>query len=116
MSAADATADPQRILRSNEFWRQEDPEYLLLEFDKCQREKERMRQSIYANAKDFRLCYWTGMGVWIALRGNKVKGNNKLPLDKGGKERNCGSKYCEQVSALSGVSEISFQSNSINDQ
>jgi len=57
-------------------------------------------KNIFGNAKDFRLCYWTGMGVWIALRGNKVNGNNKLFLDKGVKEGTCASKYCEQVSTL----------------
>jgi len=57
-------------------------------------------KNIYANATDFRLCFWTGMGVWIALRGNKLKGNNKLFLDKEVKEGTCASKYCEQISTL----------------
>lgn len=57
-------------------------------------------KNLYANANDFRLCYWTAMGIWIALRGNKMKGNNRLFLDKGVKEGTCAAKYCEQVATL----------------
>ena len=57
-------------------------------------------KNIYANPNDFRLSYWTGMGIWIALWGNKFKGNNKLFLDKGVREGTSASKYCEQVSTL----------------
>jgi hypothetical protein len=56
-------------------------------------------KNIYANPFDYTMCFWTGFGIWIALRGEeKMKGgNNRLFLNPGVKEGSAATKYCEQM-------------------
>jgi hypothetical protein len=74
-----------------------------LKYDDSKADKagERLSEkNIYANPKDWRLCWWTSFGIWCCLRGNKFKENERLFLDKDVKEGTAAQKYCELVAGL----------------
>jgi hypothetical protein len=74
-----------------------------LKYDDSKADKagERLSEkNIYANPKDWRLCWWTGFGIWCCLRTNKFKEKERLFLDKDVKEGTASAKYCELVAGL----------------
>ena len=65
---------------------------------KADKAGERLSEkNIYANPLDWTKCLWTALGIWIAMRRDKLVGNERLFLDKNVKEGSAASKYCEQL-------------------
>ena len=51
-------------------------------------------ENIYANPFNWRMCYWTGLGIWVALYNeDHMKGNRKLFLSKGEQHGSASMKY-----------------------
>jgi len=47
------------------------------------------------------MCYWTGLGFHVALRGEeKMIDNRSLFLNKGVKRGTAATKYCEQLQSV----------------
>lgn len=68
------------------------------DLSKADQAGERLSEkNIYANVFEWRLCCWTAMGVWLALRGEQMDENGSFFLDKGVKAGVAAKKYCEQV-------------------
>ena len=74
---------------------------IVVKYDDSKADKNAERLSeknIFANPYDWRLCFWTGLCIWISLRGEeKLKGNSKLFLTKGVKDGTASANYCEQL-------------------
>lgn len=65
---------------------------------KADKAAERLSEkNIYANPHDWRLCFWTALGIWLALRVEQMTGNDRFFLDEGVKEGGAAKKYCEQL-------------------
>lgn len=69
---------------------------------KTQKAGERLSEkNIYAQPFDWKICFWTALGVWLALRVDEMKNSNqKLFLNKKSKEGSASTKYCEQLSSI----------------
>ena len=66
---------------------------------KADKAGERLSEkNIYANAQEWQMCFWTGFGIWCALRRVSFgEDHEKLFLDPGVKDGAASIKYCEQV-------------------
>ena len=80
------------------------PDSLIGKYDnsKADRAGERLSEkNIFANPYDWTQCFWTGLGVWLALRVDEMKNTHeKLFLNAGNKLGSAATKYCEQVATI----------------
>lgn len=54
-------------------------------------------KNIYANPFDWTQCFWTGMGVYVAINSDTLGSHERLFLKEGVKEGTASKKYCEQL-------------------
>jgi hypothetical protein len=77
---------------------------IIVKYDdsKADKNAERLAEkNIFANPNDWRLCYWTGLCVWVTLCGEEhFKNNTHLFLKRGVKFGTASSKYCEHLDAV----------------
>jgi hypothetical protein len=66
---------------------------------KADKAAERLSEkNLYSNPTNFKWCWWTGFGVWVALRGEDAFENNRhLFLSESVKPGTESTNYCEQV-------------------
>ena len=80
------------------------PGSLIGKYNNRKTDKQGERQSeknIYADPFEWTLCFWTGLGVWCALKAQEMQSTNQyLFLSPGAKEGTASTKYCEQLSTL----------------
>ena len=76
---------------------------IIVKFDDSKADKQAQRlalKNVYAHPFDFRLCYFTGLGIHVALSKDKMKGTKSLFLSKDAKEGS-GPKSCvEQLQSI----------------
>ena len=73
---------------------------LVIKYDDSKADKSGERLSeknIYANLIEWQECFWTGMGVWLALREGEGVMGDCLFLNEGVSEGTASKKYCKQV-------------------
>lgn len=57
-------------------------------------------KNIYANPFEWTQCFWTGLGVYVALNCDSLGAHERLFLDEGVKEGSASSRYSEQLMTL----------------
>ena len=63
-------------------------------------------KNLYANPEDWRKCFWTGLGVYVALHHqDRLAKNERLFLSPGTKEGTAATRYCEQLMGIVGSHE-----------
>jgi hypothetical protein len=69
---------------------------------KADKAGERLSEkNIYAQTFDWKICFWTSFGVWLALRVDEMKnGNQKIFLNGTAADGTASTLYCEQVSTI----------------
>ena len=92
----------------------------IIKYDKSKADQTGARLSeknIYANPFDWKQCYWTGLGIWIASRGeHEMKDNPKFFLSKKVKSGAASQKYCEQLLAIAQRHEEELRTHMLNDK
>ena len=76
---------------------------LVVKYDDSKADKNAERLSeknIYANPHNWRMCYWTGLGIYVALRGEAMTDNRNLFLNKSAKPGTASTRYCEQLEGI----------------
>jgi hypothetical protein len=77
------------------------PDSIIGKYDDSKSDKAAERLSeknLYSNPTKFQWCWWTGFGVWVALRGEDAfKDDCHLFLNAGAKPGTESTNYCEQV-------------------
>lgn len=80
------------------------PDSLIIKYDDSKADQAGERtypKNIYACTFDWTTCFWTALGVWLALRVAEMKdGNQKLFLKGDAKPGAASSQYCEQLASL----------------
>ena len=80
------------------------PDSIVVKYDDSKADKNAVRLSeknIYANPDDWRLCFWTGLCIWISLRGEEqFKNNDRLFLNRKVKKGAEAANYGEQLVSL----------------
>ena len=80
------------------------PDSIVVKYDDTKKDKDVVRLSqknISSNKNDWKLCYWTGLFIWIALRGEEqFKDNKKLWSSKNMNKGVASSNYMEQLVSL----------------
>jgi len=68
---------------------------------KADKSGERLSEkNIYANPFEWTQCFWTGMGVYVALNCGAMSSHERLFLKKGPKEGAASTRCCEQLLAI----------------
>ena len=76
---------------------------IMVRFDesKCDKQAQRLAlKNVCVHPFDFRLCYFTGLGIHIALQKDKMKGNKSLFLSKNAKEGSGSESHVEQLQSI----------------
>ena len=60
------------------------------------------QKNVYGHPFDYRLCYFTGLGVHIAIQKEKMKGTERLFLSNDAKEGTASKAYVEQLQSVVG--------------
>jgi hypothetical protein len=97
--ARSASIDP---LHLDNFWLGTDSIIGKYDESKADKAAERLSEkNLYSNPTIFKWCWWTGLGVWVALHGEDAfEGNRHLFLNAGAKAGTESTNYCEQVLAV----------------
>ena len=72
------------------------------DYSKADQTGERLSEkNIFANPFDWKTCFWTGLGIWVALRGEeKFAGNGNLFKSARSEKKSASNDYCEQVRGI----------------
>ena len=76
---------------------------MTVKFDESKADKQAQRlapKNVYAHPFDFRLCHFTGLGIHIALRKDKMKGTKSPFLSKNAKEGSASEMCVEQLQSI----------------
>lgn len=84
---------------------------------KADKSGERLSEkNIYANPLDWRMCFWTGFGVWCCLSNQQLLKSERLFIETNVKEGSASTKYCEQLASIiqQHIDELKVHVNSKN--
>ena len=84
---------------------------------KADKSGERLSEkNIYANPFEWKMCFWTGLGVWCSLNSQRLSKSERLFLQTDVKEGTAATKFCEQISSIAGqhVEELKIHVNEKN--
>ena len=77
---------------------------IIIKYDDSKADKSAERLSeknIYANPHEWRLCFWTGLCIWLSLRGeDEFDNNSKIFSSKNVKKGTVATNYGEQLMSL----------------
>ena len=65
---------------------------------KMDKQAERLAEkNLFANPHEWKMCLWTGLGIWCSLESSKLSLRDTLFLARGAKEGSASQKYCRQL-------------------
>ncbi|CAB9498884.1 unknown protein (Partial), partial [Seminavis robusta] len=57
-------------------------------------------KNIYANPFNWKQCFWTGYGIYVALNADRLASDERLFLSQSAKEGSASKRYCEQLTTI----------------